>query len=232
MLAQLRGHLNLDVRTVAGGTLGQALSGAPAADGKVLHTLDAPFQEQGGVVVLRGNLAPRGAVGRAASIPGNMHRFRGPARIFASDEEAHAVITAGGVKPGQVVVVRGEGPVGAPGMIEIMLSTDALVNLGLGDKVLLVTDGRFSGFTEGACVGHVAPEAAVGGPLAAVEEGDEIALDVPGRSLDLLVPQAEIEARLERRRPYEPKVRKGILALYAENALQADEGAMMAGRLG
>jgi dihydroxy-acid dehydratase len=156
---------------------------------------------------------------------------RGPARVFHSDEEAYQAVTTGKIDPGDVIVIRYEGPVGAPGMREMMMTTDALVGIGKANDVFVVTDGRFSGFTEGSAVGHVAPEAAIGGPIAIVEEGDPVMIDIPSRRLDLDISEKEITRRLKVWSPPPAKVKRGILSIYAKTALQAHEGAMIDDRL-
>jgi len=155
----------------------------------------------------------------------------GPARVFHSDENAHHAVISGQVKAGDVIIIRYEGPIGAPGMREMMMTTDALVGTGKADDIFVVTDGRFSGFTEGSAIGHVAPEAAVGGPIAIVEDGDRVVIDIPSRRLDLDISEEEISRRLARWSPPRPKVQRGILAVYARMALQAHEGAMIDDRL-
>ncbi len=156
---------------------------------------------------------------------------RGPARVFHSDEDAYQAVIKEKIEPGDVIIIRYEGPVGAPGMREMMMTTDALVGMGKAKDVFVVTDGRFSGFTEGSAIGHVAPEAAVGGPIAVVEEGDPIVIDIPSRKLDLDISEKEISRRVKAWSPPSAKVKRGILAIYARTALQAHEGAMIDDRL-
>ena len=180
---------------------------------------------------MRGNLAPDGAICRTTTIPPERLKFSGTARVFHSDEEAHEAVVTGKIKKNDVVVIRYEGPRGAPGMREMMMTTDALVGLGLGSDVFVVTDGRFSGFTEGAAIGHVAPEAAVGGPIGIVQEGDVIDIDITERRIDLRITEEEFQKRLREWEPLPPKVDRGILGLCAKTALQADKGAMLDDRI-
>ena len=162
-----------------------------------------------------------------ATIPADRMRFTGPARVFSSDDAAHEAVVTGAIRKGDVVVIRMEGPRGAPGMREMMMTTDALVGLGLGTDVYVLTDGRFSGFTEGCAIGHVAPEAFVGGPVAVVEEGDPVAIDIEARTVNLDLPEEVIAQRLSKWVQPEPKVKRGILGLCAKTALQADLGGML-----
>jgi dihydroxy-acid dehydratase len=231
VLGELRDLLDLSAKTVAGVTTGEIANTFRSSNHDVLSTVDDPVFESGGIAVIRGNLAPSGAICRTTTIPAERRTFSGPARVFSSDDEAYEAVVSGKVKKGDVVVIRYEGPRGAPGMREMMMTTDALVGLGLGTEVFVVTDGRFSGFTEGAAIGHLAPEAAVGGPLAVVEDGDPIVIDIPSRRLDLDIPQKEIENRLREWTPPPAKVAGGILGLCAKTALQADVGAMLDDRL-
>jgi dihydroxy-acid dehydratase len=184
-------------------------------------------QPEGGLAVLRGNIAPRGAIVRTSAIKNEMLIHRGPARTFSGDQEAWEAIVGGKIRPGDVVVIRYEGPRGAPGMKETMLSTDAIYRMGLEGSVALITDGRFSGFNRGPIVGHVCPEAMEGGVIAAIEDGDWIEINIPARQLNLDVPAADLQRRLQAWRPPPPKTTKGFLALYAQLALPADEGAAM-----
>jgi len=219
--------LKTDAPTVTGKTLGENIAGAPAADGEVVRTVEKPFSTTGGLAILRGSLAPEGAVVKAGAVDEKVLKHRGPAVVFESQEDACAGIMAGKVKPGDVVVIRNEGPRGGPGMQEMLTPTAMISGLGLGDKVALVTDGRFSGGTRGACIGHVAPEAAAGGPIGLVEPGDEIELDIPNRRLDLPVEPRELERRRTRRRPPQKKKRGGYLTRYAALVGSASAGAVL-----
>jgi len=216
--------LRLDVPTVAG-RLGDAVACAPAPDGDVIRPVEQAFSKTGGLAVLFGNLAPNGGVVKLAGVAADMMEFEGPARIFESQEDAQAGILGGKVKDGDVVVIRYEGPRGGPGMQEMLSPTAALV--GAGIRAALITDGRFSGGTRGLCIGHVSPEAAARGPIAAVNEGDRIYINAPKHEITLKVPQEEIERRLAALPPFEPKVKRGWLARYAAHVMSADTGAVM-----
>ncbi|HRY30093.1 MAG TPA: dihydroxy-acid dehydratase [Elusimicrobiota bacterium] len=213
--------LDLSVPTVSG-TLGDAVRTAPGPDGNVIRKAAAPFSRTGGLVVFFGNLAPRGAVLKAAGVDPDMMRFEGPAVIFESQEEAFSGIINGKVKDGDVVVIRYEGPRGGPGMQEMLSPTAAIVGAGL--KVALITDGRFSGGTRGLCIGHVSPEAAAGGPVAALKKGDIIRIDAEKGRMDVLVKKAELARRLKKRKPFKSKIRHGWLARYAMHVTSADTG--------
>ena len=227
VLREIRQTLEPGALTVDGRTIGELARGAQGGAGEVVRPLAHEDNRQDGLAVLRGNLCPGGAICRPSSFPASMLSFRGKARCFGSDEEAYQAITTGTIRPGEAVVVRYEGPRGAPGMREVMLSTDALCGMGLDSSVALVTDGRFSGFTRGAAIGHLAPEAMAGGPIALVRDGDEIAFDLRGRQLTLRLDDQELERRRQAWQAPEAKVKTGILALYAALAGQADTGAMM-----
>lgn len=231
IMGELSPLLNGNAENVAGMTVAEITVNAGSKDTAVLTSIQDPVFPSAGIAVLKGNLAPDGAICRTTTIPNERMKHRGPARVFRADEDAYQAVLSGRIKAGDVIVIRYEGPVGAPGMREMMMTTDALVGSGKAKDVFVITDGRFSGFTEGSSIGHVAPEAAVGGPLAIVEEGDLIEIDVPQRVLDLGVSEAEISRRLEDWSPPAAKVNRGILALYAKNALQADKGAMMDDRM-
>src|SRR5205807_1276452 len=185
--------------------------------------LSRPLRDEGGLVVLRGSLAPEGSVVKVTQHTPTSHR--GPARVFNREEDAFAAVTGGRIKPGDTVVIRYEGPRGGPGMREMLQVTAAIVGEGLGDSVAMVTDGRFSGATRGLMIGHVAPEAAVGGPLAALRDGDIIEIDVDSRKLGVV--DVDIEARLKEWSPPEPHYRRGVLARYAYLVGSASEGAML-----
>ena len=216
--------LDLDAPTVAG-RLRDYVEACPDADGDVIRPVARAFSKTGGLALLFGNLAPKGSVVKVAGVDPAMMSFEGPARIFESQEEALAGILGGKVKDGDVVVIRYEGPKGGPGMQEMLSPTSAIA--GAGIRAALITDGRFSGGTRGLCVGHVSPEAAARGPIAAVREGDRIAIDVPSRSIRLLVDDAEIARRLAALPPFEPKVKHGWLARYALHVTSADTGAVL-----
>ena len=218
-----RTPLRLDVPTVAG-RLADTVAGAPAPDGDVIRTVENAFSQTGGLAVLFGNLAPKGAVVKVAGVTPDMMVFEGAARIYESQEAALSGILAGEVKDGDVVVIRYEGPRGGPGMQEMLSPTAAIV--GAGIRAALITDGRFSGGTRGLCIGHVAPEAAAGGPIAIVRDGDRIAIDAHARRLELKVSGEEIARRLAELPPFEPKVTRGWLARYLLHVTSADTGAV------
>ncbi|MGB9604395.1 MAG: dihydroxy-acid dehydratase [Bryobacteraceae bacterium] len=215
--------LRLDVPTVTG-SLADAVQAAPDPDGDIIRRCDNPFSSTGGLAILFGNLAPRGAVVKTAGVEPDMMEFEGPARIFESQEEAVAGILDGQVRDGDVVVIRYEGPRGGPGMQEMLSPTAAIK--GAGIRAALVTDGRFSGGTRGLCIGHVSPEAAAGGPIAAVQPGDLIYINARARRLELKVSREEIERRLAALPPFEPRVKRGWLARYAQFVTSADTGAV------
>jgi dihydroxy-acid dehydratase len=219
------GVLNEDEMTVTGRTIGEEASEATETPGQeVVRPLDDPLKPTGGLVILRGNLAPGGCVVKVAGEERTTHR--GPARVFECEEDAMEAVTGGRIEPGDVVVIRNEGPAGGPGMREMLAVTAALVGEGLGDKVALLTDGRFSGATHGLMAGHVAPEAPHGGPIAAVSEGDLIEFDIPKRRLEVDLPQDEIERRIADWTPPPPKYTKGVMAKYARSVSSASEGAI------
>ncbi|HHL38983.1 MAG TPA: dihydroxy-acid dehydratase, partial [Deltaproteobacteria bacterium] len=210
------GPLIRDNPTVSGRRVRTILKAVEYIDDEVIRPLDAPYHEEGGIAVLKGNIAPLGAVVKQSGVSEGMMRFAGRARVFDSEEQAMEAILKGRIKPGDVVVIRYEGPKGGPGMREMLAPTATLMGMGLGESVALVTDGRFSGGTRGPCVGHVSPEAMEGGPIGLVEEGDPIELDIPARSIELGVPDEELARRRARWRPPEPKIRTGWLARYAD----------------
>jgi dihydroxy-acid dehydratase len=224
VIKQLRGHLHLDAPTVDGSSLAAHAAAAPDPDGEVLATVERPFKPGGALRVLRGNLAPDGAVTKVAGHERPVHR--GPARVFDSEATCKAAVYDGLVQPGDVVVLRYEGPAGAPGMPEMLSITSAIVGRGLGESVALVTDGRFSGATRGLMVGHAAPEAARGGPIAIVRDGDVVTIDVTARTLDVALDDEEIAARLAAWRPPPPRVTRGVLAKYARSVTSASRGAV------
>jgi len=220
------GLLNTEVLTVAAAKLGDSISRANAPDGKVIRTLEDPHRKDGGLAILWGNLAKEGAVVKQGAVAEEMMVHQGPARIFNSEEEASTGILAGKVKAGDVVVIRYEGPKGGPGMQEMLTPTASLAGLGLDKSVALITDGRFSGATRGAAIGHVSPEAATGGVIALVEEGDTIQIDIPNRKLELLVDERELERR---KAAWSGPVDKGVtgyLARYAKMVTSGAKGAV------
>ncbi len=220
------GVLRLGALTVSGVTTGERLAAARVADRAVIRPLDDPYSASGGLAILWGNLAPDGAVVKAGAVDPSMQRHRGPARVFDSEEAAVAAILGGRIRPGDVVVIRYEGPRGGPGMREMLTPTSAVAGMGLDKDVALITDGRFSGATRGASIGHVSPEAMAGGPIALVEEGDMIAIDIPARQLVVQLTEEELSRRRERWRPPQPKIATGYLARYARMVSSASEGAV------
>ncbi len=227
VMGELRNYLHPEAKSVSGITAGEIAAGNRSKNHEVLAPASNPVFSSGGIAVMRGNLMPKGGICRTTTITPEARLFRGPARVFSSDDAAHEAVISGKIARGDVVVIRYEGPRGAPGMREMMMTTDALVGLGLGQQVYVLTDGRFSGFTEGAAVGHIAPEAAAGGPLAVVEEGEYIRIDIEKRRVDLEVAEEEIVRRLAAWTPPPPKVKGGILGICAKLALGADEGGML-----
>lgn len=221
------GMLHFDRVTVSGKTLGESIQGCDIKDEEVIRRYDNAHSKRGGLAILFGNLAPKGAVVKVGGVAEAMMKFEGPAVIFESQEEAMAGILGGKVKAGDCVVVRYEGPKGGPGMQEMLSPTSAIMGMGLGEKVALITDGRFSGGTRGACIGHVSPEAAARGPIAALRAGDVIRIDLTARKLDVQLSEAEIQSRLEALPPFEPKVTSKWLKRYSHFVTSADTGAVL-----
>jgi dihydroxy-acid dehydratase len=213
--------------TATGRPLADNLKNAPDADGRVLRPVAKPYHKEGGLAVLYGRLAPDGAVVKQSAVAETMMKHSGPARVFDSEEEATEAILAGRINPGDVVVVRYEGPKGGPGMREMLTPTAAIMGLGLGGEVAMVTDGRFSGGSRGAVIGHVSPEAAEGGPIALVQEGDIIEIDIPGRTLSFKVEETELARRRAELPPFEPKIKTGYAARYARIVSSGSQGAVM-----
>lgn len=219
--------LNLDCITVTGKTVRENIAGCVNKNPEIIRPIDNPYSQTGGIAILRGNLAPDTAVVKRSAVAPEMLKHEGPARVFNCEEDAIAAIKGGKIVPGDVVVIRYEGPKGGPGMREMLNPTSAITGMGLGSSVALITDGRFSGASRGASIGHVCPEAQVGGPIALVEEGDRISIDIDNHRLDLLVPQEELEARRARWTAPTPKVTTGYLARYASLVTSADRGAVL-----
>ena len=219
--------LNTDLITVTGKTVGENITGCVNRNPEVIRPIDNPYSEIGGIAVLKGNLAPdTGVVKRSAVVP-EMMVHEGPARVFDCEEDAIAAIKGGRIVAGDVVVIRYEGPKGGPGMREMLNPTSAIAGMGLGSTVALITDGRFSGASRGASIGHVSPEAAVGGPIALVEEGDRILIDIPNNKLEVLVSDEELAARKAKWQPREPRVTTGYLARYAKMVTSGNRGAIL-----
>jgi len=225
VLWQLRDRI-LDNPTLTGPTVRQIVESVAQVDEEVVHSVSAPVRPEGGIAILAGNLAPDGAVVKQSGVSEKMMRFEGRARCFDSEEAAMAALMGGQIVAGNVVVIRYEGPKGGPGMREMLAPTATLMGLGLGDSVALITDGRFSGGTRGPCIGHISPEAAEGGPIALVEEGDVILLDIPNRRLELKVDEQVLAARRSRWQRPEPKIKSGWLARYAKVVTSANTGAV------
>ena len=223
---QLAGLLH-DLPTVSGQSLGKIARAAEVADDEIIRPVGRPWSEEGGIAVLSGTLAPDGAVVKQSAVSEEARRFEGRAVVFEREESAMKAILAKKIKPGSVLVIRYEGPRGGPGMREMLSATSAIVGMGLGDAVALVTDGRFSGGTRGPCIGHLCPEAAGGGPIALVRDGDHIRIDIPGRRLDLLVSPAELARRRKSWKPVPPAVTDGYLARYAAMVSSASAGAVL-----
>jgi dihydroxy-acid dehydratase len=221
------GMLHFDRLTVSGTTLGESIKGAEIKDEDVIRRYDNAHSKRGGLAILFGNLAPKGAVVKVGGVSAVMMKFSGPARIYDSQDEALAGILAGQVQAGDVVVIRYEGPKGGPGMVEMLSPTSAIMGMGLGDKVALITDGRFSGGTRGACIGHVSPEAAARGPIAALKNGDVIEIDLEARSLNVRLDESEIQSRLSALPPFEQHIASRWLRRYSRFVTSADTGAVL-----
>ena len=222
-----KGLLNLDCMTVTGKTVGENIKDCENKNPEVIRPIDNPYSQTGGIAILRGNLAPDSAVVKRSAVAPEMLKHEGPARVFDCEEDAIDAIKSGRIKEGDVVVIRYEGPKGGPGMREMLNPTSAIAGMGLGSTVALITDGRFSGASRGASIGHVSPEAAMGGPIALVEEGDIISIDIDSHQLNLLVSDEELAARKAKWQPREPKVTTGYLARYASLVTSADKGAVL-----
>jgi dihydroxy-acid dehydratase len=219
--------LHLDRITVTGESLRKSISGAEIRDTDVIRPFSQAHSPHGGLAILFGNLAPNGAVVKTGGVSPAMRRFTGQARIFESQDEAMAGIMTGQLKPGDVVVIRYEGPKGGPGMVEMLSPTSAIMGMGLGDQVALITDGRFSGGTRGACIGHVSPEAAAGGPIAALQAGDIIDIDLEQRTLNVRLSDEEIQRRLASLPPFQPRTSSKWLRRYSHFVTSADTGAIL-----
>ncbi len=220
------GLLSGETLTVTGKTMGENLSGVRVLDTEVIHDLTNPYHIQGGIAILKGNLAPQGAVVKQSAVDPKMLVREGRARVFNSEEEASAAIMGGAIQPNDIIVIRYEGPKGGPGMREMLSPTAAIAGMGLDKDVALLTDGRFSGGTRGAAIGHISPEAAAGGPIALVREGDAIAIDIPRKTLTLKVAPAELAQRQEQWTPPEPKVKHGYAYRYSRLVTSGSQGAV------
>ncbi len=226
IIKRMRNQLN-DVMTASGKMMSQIANEAQVFDENVIRDARNAYHKEGGIAVLKGNLAPEGAVVKQTAVSEAMMKFKGKARVFDSEEAAMTAIMAGRIKKGDCVVIRYEGPKGGPGMREMLSPTSTLVGMGLANDVALITDGRFSGGTQGPCIGHISPEAMTGGAIAIVQDGDEIVIDIPARRLELKISDEEMRTRLSRWRAPEPKEREGYLARYAKMVGSASEGAVL-----
>lgn len=218
----------LEAVTVTGKTVGDNMAKAEILDSKVIRSVNDPYSHTGGLAILKGNLAPLGAVVKEAAVAPEMLEHQGPARVFNSEEEAVEAILGGKINKGEVIVIRYEGPKGGPGMREMLTPTSAIAGMGLDKDVALLTDGRFSGATRGASIGHVSPEAMAKGPIAVVQEGDQIAINIPARKLELLISKEEMKSRLDKWVQPEPKIKDGYLGRYAKLVTSANTGAVFA----
>jgi dihydroxy-acid dehydratase len=226
VMREIKDLLELDAITVTGKTVGKNITGIHVLDRDVIRTRAKAYSQTGGLAVLFGNLAPDGAVVKKGAVPANMMKFTGPARVFDSEELATKAIMANKIKAGDVIIVRYEGPRGGPGMREMLTPTSLITGMGMDDKVFLITDGRFSGGSRGAAIGHVSPEAASGGPIAALKEGDTISIDITKNSLEVRLTKKEIADRLARVKQFEPRFKTGYLARYTERVSSASTGAI------
>ena len=219
--------LKLDTTTVTGKTLGENIEGCTVQDYEVIRPIDDPYSATGGITVLKGNLAPDVSVVKRSAVAPEMLVHQGPAKVYDSEEEAIAAIYAGKIEKGDVIVIRYEGPKGGPGMREMLSPTSAICGMGLDKDVALITDGRFSGATRGAAIGHISPEAAEGGVIGLVQDGDIIAIDIPAGSLTLKVSDEELAERRKTFVPKEPKVKDGVLRKYSKLVTSASTGAVL-----
>jgi dihydroxy-acid dehydratase len=227
VMTRVKKILDLSVITATSEKLRENLKNAKIINDEVIRPIDKPVHKEGGIAILSGNLAPDGAVAKMAAISPKMWTFKGKARVFDQEEPAVKAIYGGEIKPGDILVIRYEGPKGGPGMREMLVGTSAIVGMGLGEEVALITDGRFSGASRGPCIGHISPEAAAGGPIALIENGDKITIDIPNRLLKLDVSDKELAKRKEKWSPLKSKVRKGYLLRYATLVTSADKGAVL-----
>ena len=229
VMHELSGLLKLEANTILGKSLGEIIAGAKVKNREVIHPLSQPYAPTGGISILFGNLAPDGSVVKSAAVASEMLVHRGPARVFNDEEEATAAIMKGEFKSGEVIVIRYEGPKGGPGMREMLAATSLLSGMGMDKKVALITDGRFSGGTRGAAIGHVSPEAAEKGPIAALRDGDIISINIPDHKLAVELSQKEMDQRLASLPSFEPKIKTGYLKRYSDKVSSASTGAVFAG---
>jgi dihydroxy-acid dehydratase len=228
VMKELQKHLHLEQKTVSGRTLGDILAHVEVEDSDVIRSENTAYSANGGLAILFGNLAPEGAVVKRSAVAPEMMVHQGPARVFDSEDEATKAIMAGSIKAGDVVVIRYEVPKGGPGMREMLTPTSLLAGMGMDKSVALITDGRFSGASRGASIGHVAPEAALRGPIAAIREGDIIDIDIPNCKLNVNLSEKEIAERLAKVPTFKPKITSGYLARYMEKVISASKGAVFA----
>ena len=222
-----KGLINTNLLTVTGKTIAENIKDAENKDPEIIRPIDNPYSETGGIAALFGNLAPDGSVVKRSAVAPEMLVHKGPARVFDSEEDAIAAIWGGQIKDGDVVVIRYEGPKGGPGMREMLSPTSAIMGAGLGSTVALITDGRFSGASRGAAIGHVSPEAAIGGPIALLEEGDIISINIPEHKLEVELSDEVLEERRKNWKPREPRITTGYLARYAKLVSSGTSGAVL-----
>jgi dihydroxy-acid dehydratase len=226
VMSELKNQLHLDLMTVTGKTVGENLAGVSVSDHAVIHSKANAYSQTGGLAILFGNIAPEGAVVKKAAVAPEMLQHKGPARVFNSEEEVTPAIMQGKIKPGDVVVIRYEGPKGGPGMREMLTPTSLLGGMGLSESVALITDGRFSGGSRGAAIGHIAPEAALRGPIAAIKDGDIIDIDIPNNKLNVELTDKEIAERMAKVPKFESRIKTGYLSRYIEKVGSASKGAI------
>jgi dihydroxy-acid dehydratase len=227
VMKTLGDKLNWDVTTVSATNLSESIEEATVVDKTVIRPINDPVHEEGGIAILRGSLAPGGCVVKLAALSPNMHKFEGIAKVYDLEEDAVDAIHQGKVESGDIVVIRYEGPKGGPGMREMLTATSAITGYGLEESVALLTDGRFSGATRGPCIGHISPEAAAGGPIGLVKEGDTISIDIPSRRLELKISEGELQERRDKWSPPSSRAKKGYLSRYADRVSSADKGAVL-----
>ena len=227
VMKQLRSFLNPDAMTITGKTIEENVANARVLDQDVIHTIEKPVHAEGGIAILRGNLAPRGAVVKTAAVSPKIMIHEGPARVFDSETNCMEAIKSRRIRHGDVVIIRYEGPKGGPGMPEMLEPTSTIAGMGMSESVVLITDGRFSGATRGPCIGHVSPEAASGGPIAVIRDGDRIRVDIPKRTVHVLLSEEEITSRLRSWKPPEKKVVRGYLSRYIQTVASADQGSIL-----
>ena len=219
--------MDTSVMTATGKTLQENLANAVIRNEDVIHSVDSPYHEQGGLVVLKGNLAPDGSVVKQSAVEPEAWVFEGPARVFECEDDAVKELLEGRINKGEVIVVRNEGPKGGPGMREMLTATATVSGMGMGKDIALITDGRFSGASRGACIGHVSPEAASGGPIGLLRNGDIISIDIPNKRLDVKLSDEELAARRAEWTAPEPRVKEGYLVRYARSVSSAAKGAIV-----